>query len=417
MVSLNLRLVLVMALVVFTMPVIAAERPSGAVKKTAETESVDRYTRQGSRYYHKAQYPEAIGAFQDALLLIRRIEGVRSIRQLEIVDWLTVSYIQNREAEKADAQQRFYHYLNLVNLGENNPLMLAPMLKLANWYRLRGQLDNALFAFEDALTLIDRAQLNELEKLEPMRGLSYVMTRQQGICCAVKQDLAKQAMAFSLSRNIYADDAPRLLSTMQQMAGWLISTGQLTAAVQTYEQALDLIDANGLHARRRLELLYSISSAKYLSGSCCANEPMTQVLQMVHEPGFSEQDRLSALIHMGNLYTLREQEALAETYYQMAWTAADSERPILEDHLAAPELLGVAGIESVSNAFRRSRADLGFWASINGDLATNEEPVVGSPLGMCRSQAVQLAGATSTRGLSSYLRGRGIYGKKRWARG
>ncbi len=369
-----------------------------------ESEMTDVLVLLGSVYYSTERYQAGIDAFDQAMLLVRRTDGVESVKQLNILDWLTVSHIRNREPAKADAKQQLYYHISRANIGDDNPQLLPAMVKLADWYRMRGQLNNALFAFEEALNLIDRNQLSGLEKLGPMRGIADVMLRQDGMCCEVDtgpEELAKRSIEFSLSRQQYSADSPRLLAVLKQTADWMVSTGQLTAAIGTYEEALELVESDGLDSATRLEVLYGIFSARFLSGDCCSDDAMDEALNVVKRSAFSDHEQLEVLVHLADLHTLSQRQGSAEQYYEMAWQQMDRSDGVPDDYFGSPELLGVSRLEDVSEAYHESKAG-GLWSLLNGDLTTASQPVVGSPLGLCRARAVQLAKAKSPRDLSDY---------------
>ncbi len=64
--------------------------------------------------------------------------------------------------------------------------MLPAMHKMADWFRRTGQLSSALKTYEKALFVIEKHELNEIEKLQPLRGISSV-TYLKGSCCSEKQ--------------------------------------------------------------------------------------------------------------------------------------------------------------------------------------------------------------------------------------
>ena len=115
-----------------------------------------------------------------------RTDGVYTLKQLELVDWFTLISIKTTRSKEADNQQRFYYSINVQNYGEDDPRMLPAMHKMADWFRRTGQLGNALETYEKALFVIEKHELNEIEKLKPLRGISSV-TYLNGSCCTEKQ--------------------------------------------------------------------------------------------------------------------------------------------------------------------------------------------------------------------------------------
>jgi TonB family protein len=357
---------------------------------TNETALIDVYHQLGATYYSLAEYEQSIEALGYALSLIRRVEGVNSVRQLAVLDWLTVSYVQNGQMAQADGQQLLAYHLVLANTGDDDANLLPALMKLADWYLNRGKLDDALFVFEDALALVDNSGMTELEKLGPMRGIATILDRQSGLG-GVTTSLARQSIQFSLNQNRYAENDP---GYRQQIADWYRTTGQLTAAIDAYEEALSLTTEAGGDP---LELLYGMSSAQFLSGQCCAAAPLEQALQ---NTAISINDRAQALLHVADLHLVQADEHQASQYYAQAWQAMARTQSVAT--FDSPELLGMAKLDDVSRAYQESPGG-GLWGALNGDLSVDAQASIGAPLGLCRSKALQLARTESDAGLVDYV--------------
>lgn len=140
----------------------------------------------GSLYYDSSNYDLASDAFRRAQHITHRADGVYTLKQLDFVDWLTLINIKTTRTKDADKQQRFYYAINARNYGEDDPRMLPAMHKMADWFRSTGQFSSALKTYEKALFVIEKHELNEIEKLQPLRGISSV-TYLKGVCCSEEQ--------------------------------------------------------------------------------------------------------------------------------------------------------------------------------------------------------------------------------------
>lgn len=285
----------------------------------------------GSLYYDSSDYDLATDAFRRAQHITHRNGGVYTLRQLDIVDWITMIDLKTTRRKDADRQQRFYYSINVRNYGEDDPRMLPAMNKMADWFRSSGQLRNAITTYKKALDVIDRNELNETEKLQPLRG---------------------------------------------------------------------------------------ISSVAYLKGSCCTEKQLGEVLDIVNnDPGSDDVDELDALVHLADMLMVRKKRAKAEQYYRQAWNRLGAENPLTSELFSTPELLGVSRIEDVYDAYYvtvegRARTNKTVFHISNkndGSFSFGAKPkkysaaVIGEPLSLCTSEALELARTDDADDLEAYF--------------
>jgi tetratricopeptide (TPR) repeat protein len=147
------------------------------------SELLDLHSDLGTLYYASSDFDLAIESFRKAQHITHRNDGVYSLEQLEFVDSITMLNIKTGRVEDADQQQRFYYSINVRNYGEDDPRMLPAMNKMADWFKASGQFNEAMRTYEKALAVIDKFNLGDTEKLEPLRGLSTVIYL-KGSCCS-----------------------------------------------------------------------------------------------------------------------------------------------------------------------------------------------------------------------------------------
>ena len=285
----------------------------------------------GLLYAGTSDYELATDAFRRAQHITHRIDGVYSLRQLKIVDWITLINIKTGQSRDADTQQHFYYSINLKNYGEDDSRMLPAMNKMADWFKATGQLNDALKTYEKALAVIEKNELGETEKLQPLRGISTVM---------------------------------------------------------------------------------------YLKGSSRSDEPLDETLQIVtKDPDFDHIDELEALLHLADMQMIREKRGVARKYYQLAWNKLGSGNQLIDKLFSKPKLLGVSRIEDVSNAYfetvegrapinqtvyRMTSQDAGSF-SFGAKPKAPSTPVIGEPLSLCHSRALELAQTDNTEDLEQYF--------------
>jgi hypothetical protein len=137
------------------------------------------------------------------------------------------------------------------------------------------------------------------------------------------------------------------------------------------------------------------------------------------DPGSDHVDELDALIHLADMHMIRKKRAVAKKYYQHAWNRLGAENPLTHEIFDAPELLGVSRVEDVHKAYyltvegrtasnrtvyRLAKSDANSF-NIDYGPKRNEPvtPVIGEPLSLCHSQALELAHTSDTEDLAQYF--------------
>ncbi len=127
---------------------------------------------------------DAVDAFEQALHVLRRSEGVYTLSQLEVIDELTDMALEDRDPLSADTQQRLAHYISARQFGDDEPESLPSHLRLTEWYINSGQYARAL---RHITSVLDKVQIGPTD---PRRIQGHVLAakarRLQGICCSEK---------------------------------------------------------------------------------------------------------------------------------------------------------------------------------------------------------------------------------------
>jgi hypothetical protein len=127
---------------------------------------------------------EANDAFEQALHVLRRNEGVYTLTQLEVIDQLTEMALVNRDPMAADTQQQLAHYISERQYGQGSPELLPSDWRLVRWYIDSGQYSRALRHVTATLEALDSPAT------DPRRIEGHLLAadarRLQGICCSEK---------------------------------------------------------------------------------------------------------------------------------------------------------------------------------------------------------------------------------------
>lgn len=137
----------------------------------------------GKLHYLNHNYAESLAVLRRAQHITHRNDGVYSLDQLVIVDWITSNHLKTNAFAAADVQQHFSYRINEVNFGADDPRMIAAMTKLGNWFRHTGQLADALKIYRKSLRLLEQQGADsDLQLIEPLRAISSTLYL-QGDCC------------------------------------------------------------------------------------------------------------------------------------------------------------------------------------------------------------------------------------------
>ena len=130
---------------------------------------------------------KATELLEHALHILRRNEGVYTLRQLEVVDELTRMAMLIDQPLKADKQQIFSHFISKRFYGESNPEILASAYKLMKWHIDTGQFTKALNLANNALENMQEHGLGNDPRLIGVHLLAAKVRRLKGICCSEKR--------------------------------------------------------------------------------------------------------------------------------------------------------------------------------------------------------------------------------------
>jgi len=194
----------------------------------------------GKLHFQNQDYADSMQALRRAQHITHRNDGVYSLGQLNILEWITRIHLKTNSVLAADQQQRFYYKVNENNFAADDPRMIAPMAKLGNWFRQSGQYPDALKIYRQTVTLLEQQGSDtNLELIEPLRAISSTLYL-QGACCA-DEPLDR---ALKIMESHSTTDADDHLEAIINLADMSMVQRNERRAEKLYQEAWRMISEN-----------------------------------------------------------------------------------------------------------------------------------------------------------------------------
>lgn len=358
------------------------------------------------------------------------------------------------------------HIINLVgsNFGDNSNEMVTPLHNLGNVHKQLGNNWKARRYFKQSIGIAEthRGQyspsinksltmLGELyiesrqypQALEVLQRAQHIMHRAAGVytldqlpvldwitrarLLSNQPKLAdrQQRFAYRVTARNYAPGDVRLIAAMHKLGTWFRETGQYSDALATFQSLRETITLNFKDDDLRLiDPLRAIASIRLLQESCCADEPLQQVIDVVAvNPGSDVEDKIWAITELADVVLARRHTKRARSLYQSAWMLS-SQRMIEspeKDLFSEPKRLGIVHKADLIAAFRKvesrpgqnnkkiyypadfnpqgqSGASISFGSA--GKVA--HQSLIGNPLPLCYPQVLDLSKDQKLEDLADY---------------
>lgn len=295
--------------------------------------------------------------------------------------------------------------------------LLSPLRDLGSLYYNHSDYEFALNTLRRAQHITHRNDgVYSLEQLPFVDSITMLNIKTGQVKDADRQ----QRFYYSINVQNYGEDDPRMVPAMNKMADWYKASGQFKKALKTYEKVLLVIDKFKLGEIKKLRPLRGLSTVIYLKGGCCVDEPLGEALQIVmSDPGSDHVAELEALVHLADMQMIRNKKAAAKEYYEHAWASLGSENPLIHELFDTPELLGVSRVADVHKAYYMTvdgRANatktvyrVGRYQESASGISFGKKKkkpataVIGRPLSLCHSQALELARTNDSDKLAQYF--------------
>jgi|TARA_Y100000310_G_scaffold332478_1_gene408144 tetratricopeptide (TPR) repeat protein len=188
-------------------------------------------------HFENREYAESLAALRRAQHITHRDDGVYTLNQLNIVDWITNNHMKTSDYSAADVQQRFYYRINETNFGADDPRMIPVMTKLGAWFRYTGQLPDALKMYRDSMHLLEQqGTQSDLTLIEPLQAISSVLYL-LGDCCP--EEPLDRAMNILASDS--GTDAEDRVAALIRLADMTLLKKNEVKAKALYKQAWHML--------------------------------------------------------------------------------------------------------------------------------------------------------------------------------
>lgn len=193
--------------------------------------------RAGAALHEQGEHRAAIDRYRRAQHALQREEGVHTLNQLLLVDWISVNFLQIGQLDKAGVQQRFYYDIVVANHGAEAPEALHATVKLAEWYQVSMQLRQAKRFYNKALAIIEHHHLDPRERKRPADGLAHVEALQRNWLLEPSTAAFEARLLFSMKAQRVVDDPAALAAIQHTYAAWLTDAGEITAGASMHRLA------------------------------------------------------------------------------------------------------------------------------------------------------------------------------------
>jgi len=360
-------------------------------------------------------YPSALDAASQVVRLFH--DGERSKNQA--IAWHNLGKIQQLLGLHPESERSYTKSIQIVESlnGAFSPELLPLLRDLGSLYYEESNYEFAIEALRKAQHITHRNDgVFSLQQLEFVDSITMLKIKTGQVKDADKQ----QRFYYAINIRNFGEDDPRMLPAMNKMADWFKFSAQFREAMITYEKALSIIEKYDMDPAEKLHPLRGLATVIYLKGSCCFDDPLGEALHVVtNDPDSDHVDELDAVIHLADMHMIRKKRTAAKEYYRDAWQRLGDENPLTHELFDTPELLGVSRIEDVHKAYyltvegrsssnktvyRMGNSNAGsFKISIGRERKAPPAPVIGEPLSLCYSQALELAHTNDTEDLAQYF--------------
>lgn len=206
----------------------------------------------GKLYYQQQDYAESMAVLRRAQHITHRDDGVYTLDQLNIVDWITSIHLRTNSILDADRQQHFYFKINENNFAADDRRMMGPLTKLGDWLRRSGQYPDALKIYRQSMSLLEQhGSDSDPQLIGPLRAISSTLYL-QGACCP--DEPLDRALNIAVSDP--GSDADDRLEALILLADMSLVKKNERKAKELYQQAWHMI-ASENEVSKKAKALFS----------------------------------------------------------------------------------------------------------------------------------------------------------------
>ncbi|MCC5868182.1 MAG: tetratricopeptide repeat protein [Gammaproteobacteria bacterium] len=217
----------------------------------------------GRVYADMEEHMLAVATFTEAQALSRRLLGLLNLKQLDMLEAMSVSLRALEAWEEADMRALEAFQIAERNYGPDAPELLPAMYRLALWYRYSGRVEEERALYVRAIRLLEAdGGSDDPRIIEPLRGLAKSMqfaasfidpraTRNAPMGYPSAEQALNRALAIARAQEPPAPQLEALL--LLDLGDWSMAMTRRSSAVTRYTEAWErLADAeNGEELRAR----------------------------------------------------------------------------------------------------------------------------------------------------------------------
>lgn len=274
------------------------------------------------------QYSEALAVAQRS---VRRTEQEVGEEGSElIVPLLDLANVQRVSGEFARAETNYRRAISLIEAGAGpyDRALIQPLSSLGDLQVEQQRYAEAIESFQRARHIWHRTDgINTLQQLDVIDRLADSFL---GARMLLEANRAK-IRAFRISEHHYGDASLDAVPAIRELADWFVQTGQYPNAITLYERALSVLEREfGGNDSRLVPVLNGIAIARGADGFQLgkAEDALERVLDIVErQPDSGVEERVGALISLGDWYIQTDKARAAQELYRRAWDllAGDAE--------------------------------------------------------------------------------------------
>lgn len=240
---------LILLLLGASMPVMAAETERSLTDDVHQTEEtrgmfspalVSPLKALGNYYYRQSRHRLALLQYERAQYILHRNEGVYTLSQLSLVDWMSIIQTLEGNFDKADILQRFYYEIYAHNYGQGSPETLPALSRLADWYYLRDNLWEAKRLAKSALAIVNRHDLGEMEHAAVVNRLANIDHLNRNWHLRPDIENVSRRMFYAIQQQYLGETSDPMIDQMHELADWHERKGELIAASAILDRAQTL---------------------------------------------------------------------------------------------------------------------------------------------------------------------------------
>lgn len=262
-------------------------------------------------------------------------EGAELIQPL-----FDLAKVQDVTGEYAAAEATYDRVITLIEAadGTYDGELIPPLSGLGDVYLSQERYGEAIEAFQRARHIWHRVDgINTLEQLEVLDQLT------EGFVGANELQEANRAQirAFRISEHHYGPGHLDTVPAMRKLGDWFLRTGQHPNAIILYQRAVIILEREfGADDPQLVPVLTGLAAARgadgYRPGE--AEVALERVVDIVESmPAATVEERVTALVNLGDWYIQDNEAQAARERYRRAWNLLDGTEELV---LRRDELFG-----------------------------------------------------------------------------